>query len=135
MAGAWSWATGSRRVGDARENGGPGLPFLGWSTTHGDLRIGHFVGIHGAQVLPLFGLWLSRRRRWPLWSRLTFVWTAALFYLGLVALVTWQALRGQSAVAPDALQLGALGLLIVITALAVLAIWAVASRRFVVLTG
>lgn len=47
-------------------DGGPGVPFLGWSLTAGDLRIAHFLGMHGMQILPLAG-WLSGELRWPVW--------------------------------------------------------------------
>ncbi len=91
------------------DDGGRGLPVTGWSLEGGDLRIGHFVGLHAMQVLPLVGLWLSRRfRRLGQGHRTALVATAALGYLGLVALLTWQALRGQPLVYPDMLTLAAL---------------------------
>ncbi|NBH11580.1 hypothetical protein [Amycolatopsis sp. SID8362] len=88
------------------EDGGPGLPVLGWSTAGGDMRIPHFVGIHGLQVLPLvaFGL-LLLARRYPVLSadavRRRVVRIAGAGYAGLLALLTWQAQRGQSIVHPD----------------------------------
>jgi hypothetical protein len=90
------------------DDAGPGLPIVGWSIAGGDLRVAHFVGLHALQALPLLGwgltvagaAWLSARHRVAL------VWVAGLAYLGLVVLLTWQALRGQSVVAPDALTLG-----------------------------
>jgi hypothetical protein len=99
------------------EDGGPGLPITGWSTTGGDLRVPHFIGLHGLQALPLFGYmlvlfaprWLRTRHRVAL------VWTASLAYLCLVVLLTWQALRGQPVISPDARTLGALLALIVTT--------------------
>ncbi len=103
---------GAHTVGSpsAIPDSGPGLPLLGWSTEHGDLRIGHFVGLHALQLLPLLGIFLARRReRWLTQGhRLALLWTAAVGYLGLVVLVTWQALRGQPLIAPDALTLGVL---------------------------
>jgi hypothetical protein len=92
------------------EEGGPGLTVTGWSTTGGDLRVPHFIGLHGLQALPLFGYllvlfapgWLRTRHRVAL------VWTAGLSYLCLVVVLTWQALRGQPVISPDARTLGAL---------------------------
>lgn len=88
------------------DDGGAGLPFVGWSTTGGDLRIGHFVGLHGLQVLPLLGLWLSNRPvALPAKKQRRLIALAGIGYIGTTFLLTWQALRGQSIIAPDALML------------------------------
>ena len=96
---------GAHTVG--AEDGGSGLPLLGWSTEHGDLRIAHFFGLHALQVVPLAGWLLARRRESWLGEghKLILVWVTAVAYLGWVALVTWQALRGQPFIAPDGLTL------------------------------
>jgi hypothetical protein len=110
-------AVGGHTVGEA--DGGAGLPGVGWSTTHGDLRVPHFFGLHGLQLLPFIGWVLSgglpargRGRQ----AGLAFVGTAS--YLGFIAILTWQALRGQSIVAPDAATLYAFGIWLGATAVA-----------------
>lgn len=86
-------------------DGGPGLPLVNWSTEGGDLRIGHFVGMHALQVLPFVAWFVSRRKRLSMRQQVQLVWTAAFGYLGVVVLVTWQALRAQSIIAPDTLMM------------------------------
>jgi hypothetical protein len=102
QAGEAVTSIGAHSVGVA--DGGSGLPFLGWSTEGGDLRVPHFFGLHGMQVIPLLGWLLARpsaRRRWNKSQRLAFVWIGGLTYIGWTILLTWQALRGQSVIAPD----------------------------------
>lgn len=99
-AGERPTAIGAHSIGV--EDGGPGLPFVGWSTVGGDLRVAHFIGLHGMQLIPLLGLALSRRRTLNQRQRLTLVITAGLAYASWIVLLAWQALRGQSIVAPDA---------------------------------
>jgi hypothetical protein len=121
-AGQGSSLVGAHTIG--APDGGPGLPFVGWSTTHGDLRVGHFIGMHGMQALPLLAFILIRRReRWlTAGHQVGLVIIAGASYLGLIGLLTWQALRGQPVVAPDALTLGALTALVLSTSALVTAV-------------
>lgn len=96
---------GAHTVG--RADGGAGLPLLGWSAEAGDLRVPHFVGMHALQLIPLTALLLELgARRIPLLraagTRLGLLWILVLSYLGALALLTAQALAGQSVVRPDA---------------------------------
>lgn len=98
-------------------DGGPGLPLVGWSTVAGDLRVPHFIGMHALQLLPLLliGLELAASRFAPLADprvRRDLVATAAADYTGLLALVTWQALRGQPLFSPDPWTAAAAGALV-----------------------
>jgi hypothetical protein len=88
--------SGAHTVGTA--DGGPGLPGIGWSREHGDLRIGHFVGLHAIQILPLLAVMISRRRS-PI-AAAALLRVAAASYAALVALLLFQALRGESIAAP-----------------------------------
>jgi hypothetical protein len=95
---------GAHNVGALVDGGTRMLPILGWNMDGGDLRIPHFIGIHGAQFIPFVaaiamalgvrGLSTNRQR--------ALVWVGAAFYAGLTMLVTWQALRDESIVAPGA---------------------------------
>ncbi len=114
-------AVGAHSVGVP--DGGPAMPLTGWNTTGGDLRIPHFVGMHALQALPLFlyGIEALAGRFARLRDarvRLRLVLVAAGFLTGLLALVTWQALRGQALIHPDTATLTALATLAAATGLA-----------------
>lgn len=122
---------GAHTVGSA--DGGPGLPILGWSTEHGDLRIPHFIGMHALQLIPiaLILIELASHRVATfrsLRTRVGLVWTITAVDAAVIALVTWQALRGQSIVAPDAATLTA-GAAILIAGAAGAALSIAAGRR------
>lgn len=72
-------------------DGGPGLPGVGWSTRHGDLRVPHFFGLHAIQALPLFAL-LLRRRPHP--RNVSVVQTAACLYALLFVFLLAEARMG-----------------------------------------
>lgn len=96
---------GAHTVGAA--DGGPGLPLLGWSTTGGDYRVAHFIGMHALQLLPLLGitLHLAGRRISALRSdevRRRLVVAASIAYLAALALLTAQAAAGQPVTQPTA---------------------------------
>jgi hypothetical protein len=88
-------------------DGGPGVPVTGWSRDHGDVRVPHFIGLHALQVLALAALGLRRWRR-PESVRVQAVLVLGGSYASMFLLLIWQALRGQSIVAPDLVTLQAL---------------------------
>ncbi|SUB48019.1 Uncharacterised protein [Nocardia brasiliensis] len=92
----------------------PGMPITHWSTIGGDLRVPHFVGLHGIQVLLLAVLvlaWLAPRYPWlrAERTRAAVIGVLGLGYTGLLAIVFTQAMRAQSLVHPDATTLLASG--------------------------
>jgi hypothetical protein len=110
-------------------DGGPGLPVTGWSADHGDLRVAHFLGMHGLQVLPLLAWWIARRRSHgepgqvavDERSQRNLVFAMAASYLALFGLILWQAFRGQSIAQPDSLSWASFAAWLVLTAVAVIA--------------
>jgi hypothetical protein len=112
-------------------DGGPGLPLVGWSTTGGDLRIAHFVGMHALQGLPLLAAALAAVGRLDEITRIRLVRITATAWTGLVVLLTWQALRAQPLLAPDAVTLAALATLVAVTGVATVGTLAAARRTTV----
>jgi hypothetical protein len=100
-------------------DGGPGLPVTGWSADHGDLRVAHFLGMHGLQVLPLLAWWMGRRRfAGDDRTLVKLVFVTAASYLALFGLILWQAFRGQSIAQPDSLSMASFTAWLVLTAVA-----------------
>lgn len=111
-AGVLMTTAGAHTVGGP--DGGPGLPVTGWSLEHGDVRVPHFIGLHAIQALAILALgmrgWLRSET-----VRVRAMLAAAASYAFLFVLLLWEALRGQSVAAPDAM------------ALASIAVWGVAT--------
>ena len=120
---------GAHSVGVA--DGGPGLPIVGWSTVGGDLRVAHFVGMHAMQLLPVFGWYIGLRKKFAYFKeihRVALVCTTGFAYLGLVLLLVWQALRGQSVVHPNFQTLATGIVLLLVVGVATGTIYAHANR-------
>ncbi len=87
---------GGHGIGDPDGNG---MFLTNWSTTGGDLRVPHFVGLHAIQVLLLITAILGVLATSHSWLRdervrARLVGVAGLGYTGVFAVLTWQAKRG-----------------------------------------
>ncbi|WP_187432580.1 hypothetical protein [Agromyces mariniharenae] len=119
--------SGGHTVGAA--DGGAGMPITGWSLEHGDLRVGHFIGLHALQVLPLLAWALLRWTRLDATTRARLLNVAGASYTAVVLLVTWQALRGQSIVRPDGETLAVFAAVAGLAAVATVAVLRRSRRR------
>lgn len=109
------------------------MPITHWSTNGGDLRIAHFIGLHGIQVLIVVAVLLARLAPYVPWlrrerARADLIWVLALGYAGLLGVLAWQALRGQAVTQPDAATLTAFGILAAILAAGTGLVYAVRGR-------
>ncbi len=99
-------------------DGGPGLWLTGWSTSNGDLRVAHFVGLHALQMLPLLA-WLLRRYATALQTttQIGLVRLATAASAALVILLAVQAERGLPLLRPDSTVIAAalLGVAVVVS--------------------
>lgn len=73
-------------------DGGQGLPLVNWSTEGGDLRVAHFLGLHGLQIIPLFALGMHRAR--PK-AAVLLTTLFAVLYVAIFTVVLLQAMAGQ----------------------------------------
>ncbi|MBK9735509.1 MAG: hypothetical protein IPO92_11275 [Saprospiraceae bacterium] len=88
--GGYMSAINSHNIGG--EIGQTGLPLVNWSTVFGDLRVGHFFGIHSLQVIPLIGYFLSNRIKNES-KAIGFIWLASILYFSFICFTIFQALN------------------------------------------
>ncbi|MEL6389197.1 MAG: hypothetical protein AAFQ02_03490 [Bacteroidota bacterium] len=96
LVGSWIGGVMISRGGHAVGivDGGEGIPFLNWSTLGGDLRIGHFLGLHAIQAIPLFSYWI--RTKFSFAPTTQFILTAlfSAIYAGLISWCYMNAMNG-----------------------------------------
>jgi len=75
-------------------DGGPGLPFVNWSTVAGDIRIAHFFTMHGLQLIPL--LWWAISIHWKLTQKTSVLILITSLYLAFCLWLHLMAMEGKS---------------------------------------
>jgi len=82
----------SHNIGVA--DGGAGLPLVNWSTVGGDLRIAHFFGLHGIQIIPLFAFMLSNTWKTSNRNQIIAVSIFGLLFASWIGFTFYQAHQG-----------------------------------------
>ncbi len=75
-------------------DGGAGIPVLNWSTIAGDLRVAHFFGLHGIQIIPIFAYLLFKKWQATDKQQIALVTIFGLIYAGLIGFTFYQAKQG-----------------------------------------
>jgi len=93
-----SWV-GGQMIGQLSHNigvadGGAGLPLVNWSTIAGDLRVAHFFGLHGIQLIPIFAFILSKKWKTNTKNQIIAVTILGLLYACWIGFVFYQAKQG-----------------------------------------
>jgi hypothetical protein len=128
---------GAHGIGDPD---GHGMFLTNWSTTGGDLRVPHFVGLHAIQVLlavtAILNV-LATRRAWLRTERVRarLVGATVFGYAGVFTVLTWQAKRGQSVLHPDGPTLVAFGAVAALALVGTATVVTAARRRIVELAA
>lgn len=96
VVGSW---IGSQMINQMSHNvgvadGGEGLPLVNWSTVAGDLRVAHFFGLHGLQLIPLFAFGVCKLTNIAPKKRLLLVTIFAIVYAFFIGFVYYQAKQG-----------------------------------------
>ena len=76
------------------KDGGPGLPLVNWSTIAGDLRVAHFFGLHGLQVIPIFALLIINKCKTTTRNQFIIVTIFGLAYTFWIGYIYYQAKQG-----------------------------------------
>ncbi len=87
-------ANGGHAIGAPEDS--PGVFFFNWNTLGGDLRIGHFLGLHAIQVIPLISHYVHKNTNLSQTPRYGVAVISSLLYGGVIA---WLYMRASNGIA------------------------------------